>query len=161
MEETARGLKSCSECAAQMPDSAAFCPGCGRSMRAPKPAEPTADPGTKSVAAALAYVTFIPALVFVSANRYRQNSFVRFHSLQCLMLWFGAIVLGIILWLLNSAFFMIPLIGPLIAVLVPVLAGLAALVLWPVLLVKAYQGERFKLPGIGVFAERYSANPSA
>lgn len=155
MEETAAGLKSCPDCAAQMPQSAAFCPGCGRSVRMPKPVEPTTDPEPKSFAAGLAYVTFIPAVIFLSIDRYRRDSFVRFHSLQCLLLWLAAILLGIVLWLLNSIFFMIPLVGPLIAALVPMLVGLAVLVLWPVLLVKAYQGERFKVPGIGDLAEYY------
>lgn len=156
MEEPAAGLKSCPECAAQMPQSASFCPGCGRSMRGPTEVQATVDPGARSLAAALAYFTFIPALVFLFINRYRQNSLVRFHCLQCLLLWLAAILLGIILWGANSIFFMIPLIGPLIAALVPVLAGLAALVLWPVLMVKAYQGELFKVPGIGLLAERHS-----
>src|SRR5262245_42439692 len=32
MDVTGAGLKSCSACSAQMPETAAFCPGCGRSM---------------------------------------------------------------------------------------------------------------------------------
>jgi uncharacterized membrane protein len=139
-----------------MPQSAAFCPGCGRSMLIPESVPQTSDTRSSSLAATLAYVTFIPALAFLFIDRYRRNSFVRFHSLQCLLLWAAAILLAIILRLLNSIFFLIPVIGPLIAVLVPVLAGFAGLVLWPVLLVKAYRGERFKLPDIGAFAERYS-----
>jgi uncharacterized membrane protein len=34
---------------------------------------------------------------------------------------------------------------------------IAAIVLWIILMVKAYQGERFKLPIAGDLAEKYSA----
>ncbi|MGQ9712349.1 MAG: DUF4870 domain-containing protein [Desulfotomaculales bacterium] len=36
------------------------------------------------------------------------------------------------------------------------LVWLASLVLWVLLMVKAYQGERFKLPLVGDVAERYA-----
>ena len=130
-------------------------------MRTLEPAEQTAGTSSKSLAGALAYVTFIPALVFLLLDRYRKNSFVRFHSVQCLLLWAAAILLGIILRLVSPVFFIIPVVGPLIAFLVAVLAALAALLLWLVLLVKAYQGERFQLPLLGHLAERYSASPTA
>jgi uncharacterized membrane protein len=125
-------------------------------MQAAEPAqEPTSTP-PKSLAGALAYFTFVPALVFLFVERYRRNSFVRFHSLQCLFVWAAAALLALVFWFSSSTFFMIPVIGPLIATLVPVLAGLAAILLWIVLLIKAYQGERFKLPLVGDVAERYS-----
>jgi len=50
----------------------------------------------------------------------------------------------------------IPIVGPLLAVLVVVVLALAAVFTWIVLLVKAFQGERFALPVIGDLAERYS-----
>jgi uncharacterized membrane protein len=158
MEETAGGLKSCPYCAAQMPEIADFCPGCGRSVQAPEPAQQQQriDTPPKSLAGTVAYVTFIPALIFLFVDPYRKNSYVRFHSLQSLLLCAAAILLAIVLWLLTSIFLMIPVVGPLVAFLVPVLAGLAALFLWLVLLVKAYQGERFKLPLIGEVANHYS-----
>jgi uncharacterized membrane protein len=49
---------------------------------------------------------------------------------------------------------MIPVVGPLVLVLISVFLGLAAFVVWLVLVVKALQGERFKLPALGDFAEQ-------
>jgi uncharacterized membrane protein len=40
------------------------------------------------------------------------------------------------------------------------LVGLAAFVVWIILLINAFQGKKFKLPVIGDYAERY-ANPTA
>ena len=50
---------------------------------------------------------------------------------------------------------LIPVIGPLLRVLIPP----AALILWIILMVKAYQGERWQLPVIGEIAEERSAIP--
>ncbi|MGA9978009.1 MAG: hypothetical protein WBQ08_05195, partial [Candidatus Sulfotelmatobacter sp.] len=48
---------------------------------------------------------------------------------------------------------LIPVVGPLFVSLVSILAGLAAFVIWLVLVVKAFQGEIFKLPVLGALAE--------
>ncbi len=157
-EPTATILKSCPECAAQMPDSAAFCPGCGHSMQtesvAPKPA---LTRGT--FLAASAYFTFIPASAFLLLDPYRRNPFLRFHALQSLLLWLAGLAAGLLLRLLTLVFLLIPGFGPLLAVLLVTIAALAALFLWIVLVVKALQGERFALPLIGGTAEKYSGAP--
>jgi uncharacterized membrane protein len=157
MEQIATTLKSCRECAAQMPDSAAFCPGCGRSMQTESAArqEPTAT--RDSFLAACAYFTFLPALAFLGLDRYRRNPFVRFHSVQCLWLWLMSLVAGVLLRVLTLLLLLVPKLGPLLAVLFVTIAGLAALFLWIVLVVKAAQGERFALPLIGGLAEKYSS----
>jgi uncharacterized membrane protein len=43
---------------------------------------------------------------------------------------------------------------PVIGLIVDILLGLGMFVLWIVLMYKAYQGEKFKLPIIGDFAEK-------
>ena len=48
----------------------------------------------------------------------------------------------------------IPIVGPLFVVLVLVVTAFAAVVVWLVLVVKALQGEMFKLPVLGKFAEQ-------
>ena len=40
------------------------------------------------------------------------------------------------------------------------LIGLLSLVLWILLMVKAYKGERFKLPIVGDMAEKYAGSAS-
>lgn len=99
----------------------------------------------------LSYVLgWITGLIFFLVEV--KDEFVRFHAMQSIIV-FGAItVVGIVLSVLQ----LIPGIGILFTVL-SALVGLFAFVLWIVLMVKAYQGERYKLPWAGELAERYSA----
>jgi len=150
---------SCPYCAARMPETAAFCPGCGR----PTPtatraeAEGTTGPFSKNIAATLAYFTFVPAILFLSIGPYNKNQFVRYHSVQCLLVWVAAMLGAIVLKLVGLVLFLIPVVGPLLVVLTSVMAGLGALLLWLVLVVKAFQGEMFQLPVLGDIAERYAS----
>lgn len=111
---------------------------------------------TENIAAALAYFTFIPAIVFLRVAPYSQNRFVRFHSFQCLLLWAAAVSIAVILKLAGLVLFMIPLVGPALVVVITVVAALALLAVWAVLVVKAFQGEMFRFPLIGIFAEHYA-----
>jgi uncharacterized membrane protein len=54
--------------------------------------------------------------------------------------------------------FVIPGLGHLLVWLLSMVVSLALLLIWAVLVVKALQGERFKLPVIGDFAERKSTS---
>jgi uncharacterized membrane protein len=151
---------TCPECAARMPGAAAFCPGCGRTMSAP-PLRAQGRVGflPERIAGALAYFTFVPAAVFLMVDPYRGNRFVRFHSVQCLLLWVVGLAGAAALKLAGLLLFLIPLVGPLFAVLVSMVAGLAAFAVWLVLVVKALQGEMFKLPVLGDFAEQHADVP--
>jgi uncharacterized membrane protein len=144
----------CPDCAAMMPDTAAFCPGCGRVMRAPEPAHGTVDALPEKVAGALAYLTIVPAVVFLLLDPYKKNRFVRFHSIQCLMFWLASVGIGAALKLVGILLLIIPFLGQLLALLIFWLIGFAAFVIWAVLVVKALQGERFKLPVLGDLAEK-------
>jgi uncharacterized membrane protein len=96
----------------------------------------------ENVAGLLCYVLgWISGLVFFLIEK--ENKFVRFHALQSIIV-FGVLFLAafIISW--------IPFIGGLISGLISVLA----LVLWIILMIKAYQGEKFKLPWAGDLAEK-------
>jgi uncharacterized membrane protein len=53
----------------------------------------------------------------------------------------------------------VPLVGHLLALLIAFMLGMALMVIWFVLVVKAAQGEHFKLPVLGNIAERLSAAP--
>jgi uncharacterized membrane protein len=135
-----------------MPETAGFCPGCGRSMELDAPARGMVGVLPENIAGALAYITFIPAIVFLLLDPYKKNRFVRFHSLQCLMLCGASILAGVALKLASVVLFIIPVLGPLLMVLVSIVVALAAAVIWLVLVVKALQGVTFKLPVVGDFA---------
>ena len=65
-------------------------------------------------------------------------------------------MLAVALKLAGDALFLIPVVGPLLVVLVGVVASLAVLMIWLVLVVKAFQGEMFKLPILGYLAEQHA-----
>lgn len=90
----------------------------------------------------LAYLLGIVSGVFLLVVE-KQSPFVRFHAAQSTVVFALVLVLGIMLRGL-------PLVGRI--VWVPYVVGVAAL--WVVLMIKAIQGERFKLPYLGDFAER-------
>jgi len=145
---------SCPHCAAQMPDSAAFCPGCGRAMYVTPRAQGNVGVFSEKIAGALAYVTFVPAVVLLLVQPYNKNRYVRFHALQCLWFWVAGLALGIAVKFVSLILFIIPALGPLLVMLVATVLFLGIFVIWVVLLVKALGGEAFKLPWIGELAER-------
>ena len=71
----------------------------------------------------------------------------------------ATIALASALRLAALVFILIPVAGPLIILVVYVVCGLAAFMIWLVLLIKAFQGEMFELPLLGSFAAQRS-NPS-
>jgi uncharacterized membrane protein len=137
-----------------MPESASFCPACGRRMKSAKASTATAGRRPENIAATLAYFTFIPAIIFLWLKPFRENHFVRYHSIQSLLFSAATIVGVVVLRLAAWVFTLIPLAGPLLVVVVSVLAGFAVFLLWLVLVIKAFRGESFKLPLLGDLAER-------
>ena len=127
-----------------------MCPACSRTGAAtPRPAQTTAGGLTDNVAGMLAYVTIIPAIIFLVIEPYNKSRFVRFHSFQSI---FFAVAWTVI-WIALSFVGMIPVLGWLTLLIWPLL-GLGGLVIWIILLLKANQGQMFKLPLIGDMAEQ-------
>ena len=95
----------------------------------------------QNVAGMLCYlVGWITGLIFFLIEK--DNKFVRFHAMQSIIT-FGAIF-ALQMALILTVF---------LAILVPFL-NILNLVLWVILMVKAYQGEKFKLPFAGDIAEK-------
>jgi uncharacterized membrane protein len=148
---------SCPDCAAQMPEAAAYCPGCGSAMGQVERVRGTVGALPESWAGALAYFTIIPAVMFLLVEPYSKNRFVRFHSYQCIAVSLVALVVGALLRVVGFVVFFIPRLGPLLVWLASGIIILAFFAVWVVLVVKALQGERFKLPVVGEFAARQVA----
>jgi uncharacterized membrane protein len=140
----------CGNCGAQMADTATACPKCGTAAAAggapagaAQPAAPAAAGGlSENAACGLAYVTIIPAIIFLVMEPYNRNKNIKFHAFQCLGLAVAAIAFSMIM--------IIPILGWIIGIL----GHLTVFVLWIVCLIKAFSGSRFKLPIIGDFAEK-------
>jgi uncharacterized membrane protein len=140
----------CTVCGNQMPAGSTVCPTCSRSgTPAAQPAGATTGGLTDNVAGMLAYVTIIPAIIFLVIEPYNRSRFVRFHAFQCIFFH----IAWSALWIVLSIIAHIPLLGWLTILIWP-LIGLAGFVIWLVLLLKANQGQMWKLPYIGDLAEK-------
>ena len=145
----------CSACGTEMADNTAFCPKCGKAAGAVISPALAANPGGASgslpmeenVAGMLAYFTVIPAILFILIEPFNRNRFVRFHSFQCLFTCIALVVVHIVLSIFSH-------IMPFIMFGIWSLLGLAELVVWLLLVFKAYQHEMFKLPIVGDMAEK-------
>lgn len=97
----------------------------------------------------LAYVTFIPAIIFLVTEPYNKSRFIRFHSFQSIFLFVAVVILHVALSFLAVVPFLILITAPL-----HMLVGLGALIVWIIVLLKANQGQMYKLPLIGDLAEK-------
>lgn len=95
-----------------------------------------------NVAALLSYVLgVITGIIFFIIEK--ENKFVRFHALQSIITFGG-------LFVIQMVFAFIPVIG---AIIVPIIS-IVSMILWIILMIKSYQGEKFKLPIVGDIAEK-------
>jgi uncharacterized membrane protein len=155
----------CGYCGASMPDISEYCPACGRPVRegtflTPEPPDgwaPERDEAPPAVAlppvpwsdrlvGALAYLTFVPAVLFIFLKQFQGRKFVRFHSFQSVFFWSVVIVL-LLLGVLASTFGWL-----FVWLLVGALVLLAMFFIWAILWIKALQGEWFELPVLGALA---------
>ena len=92
----------------------------------------------ENIEGALCYLLgWVTGLIFYLIEK--DNEFVRFHARQSILTFLPLFILGIVVsW--------IPFLGWVI--------GLLTFILWLVLMIKAYQGNKFKLPVVGNIAER-------
>ena len=139
----------CPTCGTQIVDGAS-CPKCaGGAVQGAAAVAPAAAGLTDNVAGALAYVTILPAIMFLVLEPFNRKPFVRFHAFQSIFFFIAWTVLGI-----GMAFIAhIPFLGWATVLLWP-LISLAGFVIWLILALKAYQGQMFKLPVIGDMAEK-------
>ena len=147
----------CSTCGAQIPDGTISCAACAsRAVPAGGPAVATATAGgmADNVAGMLAYITIIPAILFLVLEPYNRKPFVRFHAWQNIFLHVAAVALWIVLMILTVAASIIPIVGHLIVMLLGFVVWIGLVVVWVILLIKANAGQMYKLPFIGDLAEK-------
>lgn len=140
----------CNMCGTQIPDGATTCAACAGRIPAASTPTPAATQGmTDNVAGMLAYITIIPAIIFLVVEPYNRNRFIRFHSFQCLFFAAALLILhfglGILAIIPGIALLTFPL---------HMVINLGAFILWIILLIKANQGQMYKLPIIGNLAEQ-------
>ena len=99
-------------------------------------------------AGALAYITIIPAILFLVMPPYNKSPYVRFHAWQCIFLTIAWIVLFVVLAIVGR----IPFVGFFIFPIM-LLLDLGMFILWLVIVLKALNGQKIVLPIIGPLAE--------
>ena len=97
---------------------------------------------TDNNAGALAYITIIPAIVFLVAAPYNQSSYIRFHAWQSIFLCIALFAVSIIA------------VVPILGWIVYAVGAIAIFIGWIMCILKALKGERFKLPFIGDLAAK-------
>ena len=161
----------CPACSTENPAGATFCQRCGASLTGAAPAGgytqvppsgvPPPGPGmpqqaayapaqsglSDNAAGAIAYLTFIPAIIFLVMEPYSRRPFVRFHAVQCLGLSVASVVIhfaiGLLVFALHGFTFILSS-----------LVSLVFFILWLICIVSAAQGKWFKVPLLGDFAEQ-------
>ena len=110
---------------------------------------------SSTAAAAISYITFIPAVIFLVMEPYNRDRFVRFHAWQCIALTVIAVVIGIVFAMLtvigfHVMFWMLFLVHRLI--------DLVLFIFWLIALIKASQGQWYKIPIVGDLAISFAGN---
>ena len=96
--------------------------------------------------------TPITGIIFLLIEK--ENNDVKFHAWQSLVFGLAYIAVIIMLEVLAAILGMIAsVLGIIIGFFIPIVM-LAAFILWIVCMVKAYQGERWRIPVIGDFASK-------
>ncbi|WP_147803804.1 DUF4870 domain-containing protein [Alkalicoccus halolimnae] len=109
-------------------------------MQEKQPPSASSSGLSQNTAATLSYVLgFITGLIFLFMEK--DNKFVRYHAMQ-------SIVLSVALLVLNTILGFIPIIGWILSILITP----AALIIWILCMVKAYQGEWYEFPVAGKFS---------
>ncbi len=106
-----------------------------------------------NIASMLCYICMpLTSIIFLLIEK--ENKDVQFHAWQGTTFGVGYIVTIVAIEILSAVLgAVLSFLGVIVGLLVPVL-GLAAFILWIICLVKAYQGERWKIPYVGDFAEK-------
>jgi uncharacterized membrane protein len=171
----------CGACGSDVGEGVKFCPKCGQpqAVAAASPAgggegysgggggysagagayaaaAPTsASTGANdNVLGAVAYITIIPAILFLVLEPYNKNRFIRFHSFQCLFLALSAFVLSMANMILSMVMGFVPVVGWIIGLLLGFGIPIALFVVWLLAVIKAYQGQQYRLPIIGDLAAK-------
>ncbi len=108
----------------------------------PAQPQPVQSGLSDDAASGLAYLTIIPAIIFLVVAPYNQSPKIRFHCWQSIFLaicWFG---IGIIM--------IVPILGWILGML----GFLCLFIVWIISIIKAFQGGRFMIPVIGALAAK-------
>ena len=139
-------MPHCTKCGTLVADNVGFCPNCGAPQSASGSGPLVATPAgagssgmSENVAGLLCYlVLWVTGLIFYFIDK---RPFVRFHAAQSMVVFGGLSIIRILL----AALFITGM-GFSASVGVFTLLWIIGFVLWILLMIKAYQGEKFRVP---------------
>ncbi|KKR56675.1 MAG: hypothetical protein UU05_C0011G0008 [Candidatus Curtissbacteria bacterium GW2011_GWA1_40_47] len=106
----------------------------------------TTNQSNRNLIAALSYLLgFITGIVILLVEK--DEKFIRFHAMQSTVIFGALFVLSIVLG------FVLRPVG-ILETLVNVIISVVSLIVWVVSMIKAYQGQMYKWPIAGDFAEK-------
>ncbi|HEY2645482.1 MAG TPA: zinc-ribbon domain-containing protein [Candidatus Acidoferrales bacterium] len=141
----------CSKCGSEVAAGAGFCPKCGEAQAGGAAVVQTtqsADSGmSENVAALLSYLLgWVTGIIFFLIDK---RPFVRFHAAQSIVVFGGLHIINIVLgiFFFRAGFMLMGGLGAFgLGSALFSLISLVAFVLWILLMVKAYQHEKFEVP---------------
>jgi uncharacterized membrane protein len=140
----------CSSCGTEVA-GAAFCPKCGQAQTggAVTQSSQSADSGmAENVAALLCYVLgWVTGIIFLLIDK---RPAVKFHAAQSIVVFGGLTLIHFAIGFMLGAGAMMGAAGALgafgLAAMLSGVISLVGLILWILLMVKAYQGQKFEVP---------------
>jgi len=148
-------MPHCTKCGATVADNVEFCPSCGAPQAAGVAPAMTPAAGTQSglsenVAGLLCYLLgWVTGLIFYFTDK---RPFVRFHAAQSIVVFGGLMVIRIVLAML---FLSAGMAGFSAGFGILWLVSIVGFVLWILLMIKAYQGEKFRVPVAADLADKF------
>lgn len=122
-------------------------------MAHPVPAPASSTGLAPNVAGALSYFLGpITGVVFLLLEK--ENRFVRFHAMQSIVIGVLMIGLSIALSLMAGILAVIPILGWIVAILLSFGLAIASLILWIMLMWRAFQGKEWEFPVAGPLARK-------
>jgi len=156
-------MAHCTKCGAAIADNAAFCGSCGSAQAtastasapagAPAALAPAQSQMSENLAGLLCYVVgWVTGLIFYFIDK---RPYVRFHAAQSVVVFGGLHIINIALGVMFGMSLMMGGLGGFsVGVLFYWLVGLISFILWILLMIKAYQGERFRVPVAADLSEK-------
>jgi len=122
----------------------------------PAPAPYTQSAGLdENLVCALCYLLgLLTGVLFLVLEPYSRNRLIRFHAFQSIFLNIAWIAVFVVISIISMVLLPIPFLGPILSVMLNLAASLGVLILWLMLMYKAYNKERWVLPVIGPMAEK-------
>lgn len=121
--------------------------------QSPQESERTTTGLEQNTAALLSYLfTWVTGLIFYLIEK--DNKYVRFHAMQSIFFGIAMVLAGALLVVITTILRHVPFIGGMTSMLLSFIYWIGTVVIWITLMVKAFQGERYKLPFVGDIAER-------